>query len=81
MSEFCFGVGVGKISKKEISRRKNIARLHDIDFVVQAGNAGQCQCGRGCKLDACAIKRFWFAAPNQGEPHNMNIRKQVLAKV
>lgn len=79
MSEYYFGVGKGEISRSEIARRRRIAKKHDASFLVMTGNSGHCECGRGCPLDRCKVKHWWFATRNYGSPFNESTARAVEA--
>lgn len=75
---YMFGVGIGRLSKREIARRKRIARRNDAEFVALHGaNAGQCICGYGCRMDHCPVMSYWFQVRNMGEPFNSATRRSV----
>lgn len=80
-SPFTFGVGTGRITRSEVARRRRIAKKHGIDFFLVSGNDGHCACGRGCRLDRCPVKRWWFAGQNLGEPFNGQLAAAVQADV
>lgn len=62
---FHFGCGQGHMSKAEASRRNRLARQHGAAFVtVRLPDGGQ---------------RWWFEAPNKGEPFNSALRRVVEA--
>lgn len=77
MSEFQFGLGYGKVSGREKERAKGIARKHGAEFVAYRGL--ECVCGRGCR-NGCN-HRYWFTAPNRGEPFDSMMVRAVLAEV
>lgn len=75
---YMFGVGSGRLSKKEITRRTRIASQNDAEFVWHnGGNAGQCVCGYGCRMDHCSVLTYWFQSRNMGEPFNSATRRAV----
>lgn len=81
MSLFHFGCGSGRISQREISRRSKIARKHGVTFHVVTGNSGHCQCGWGCRIDRCPIKRWWYSCPNLGAPFDDAVARAVESEV
>ena len=62
-----FGLGHGRISDARAKSISDIASRHGADFIRYAEPS--CVCGYGCRPFCCAkAERFWFAAPNRGEP-------------
>lgn len=64
MSETFFGCGRGKVAKRIDRALTKLARKHGADFVaVDLPGDGP---------------RYWFAAPNRGEPFDRALAKEVL---
>jgi len=78
---FMFGVGNGRLTRKEIVRRQAAAEKHDAQFVCTSGRSGHCVCGYGCRLDACPVKHYYFECANMGEPFNRQTAEAVLAEL
>lgn len=66
MAEFFFGVGRGKVSKREYARVEAIAKSHYADFT---------------NLNMPEGPRFWFSCQNLGEPFNSRTAARVMAEV
>ena len=66
MNEYFFGYGTGKVSATRAAKVDKIARRHGASFVAPEIPEGP---------------RFWFAAPNRGEPFDRDTARAVLAAV
>ena len=71
MSEFLFGCGNGKVSKAEQARVAKAIQAADI----------------GCRVTFVAVDaigvgtRYWFAAPNRGNPFDQRVADATLKAV
>lgn len=66
MSDYFFGTGTGLVSARAESKINAIAKKHG------AGFTNHSLAGDG--------PRYWFAAPNRGEPFNEDTATAVLAE-
>lgn len=74
--EYLFGLGDGWLGK----RAAKIAEKHGAELVNHQDP--QCRCGHGCPPHEChAARRHWFAGPNQGEPFNSRLARDVMAEL
>ncbi len=67
MSDYCFGVGRGKLPKKRVDQIDKIARKHGACFVYTSvpGNGIQ----------------YWFSGPNLGFPFDRALERDVIEAV
>lgn len=78
-----FGVGTGRLTRSQVSARREAAAKHGCSFVVVTGNDGHCTCGHGCEIDKCPNKRYWFVGhgPQLGEPFDSATARAVLGEI
>ena len=67
MSEYHFGLGSSKLTKREQKKRRQIAAKYGATFTFMH--------------DANGKPRYWFSCPNYGSPYDGNTQHKVMAEL